>query len=229
MNASKKFVLCLSALCCVCFGNSGEGAIVRNEFASAGTRNLNLNNIVLAQREEAPKSEEIFYYFFYKDGNVIGTYSYEDLSDSLKLDQLQETALIADRVAVSNTEKIPEINYQVEQKQAIILNFALKVAKNMSTHGKMFWWGYQVYFSHQTINDIDSAMSISSAASSGLTAILGAVAAEAGVIVGVLCAFVFTNFAIMKAFDKGDGVTLTQEIWGPGVYWFNSGNCIRGE
>lgn len=132
-------------------------------------------------------------------------------------------------MAISNSDEIPQINYQVEQKEIKCLKIALLSTKNMDTHGKMFWWGYQVYFNHQTMEDIESAISIGSAASSGLTAILSAVAAEAGVVVGVLCAFVFTNFAIMKAFDKGEGVTLTQEIWGTGIYWFNSGNCIQGE
>lgn len=99
----------------------------------------------------------------------------------------------------------------------------------MSTHGKAFWWGYQVYFNHQTMTDISSYMDIGSAASGGIAALLGVASAGAGVAVGILSAFVFTNFQIMKKFDKGEGVTLTQEIWGPGIYWFNSGNCIQGE
>ncbi len=75
MHASKKAVLCLSALCCICCGNSGESATVGNGFSSGNLKFSYHDNIVLTQREESPKSDEFFYYYFYKDGNIIGSYS----------------------------------------------------------------------------------------------------------------------------------------------------------
>lgn len=223
----KQTIVCLCSLICVLNCNFNSEDLNQENSLSYSSENISINTSVIL-KEEANFIGN-FNYYFYKNNTLISKYSLDDLTNKTLLNQLQEDALIADGMAISTSDELPEKDHFVDRKQVKNLKLALSSEKNMATHGKMFWWGYQVYFNHQTMKDIESAISIGSAASTGLTAILSVVAAETGAVVGVLCAFVFANFAIMKAFDKGEGATMTQEIWGPGIYWFNSGNCVRGE
>jgi hypothetical protein len=178
-----------------------------------------------------PTCSAFDFYFFDRD-ELIGIIRGESVEEVSSDPSFEEFCSHADRVAVSDS-RLAMVGLPSAQNdsggKAPSLTPPRAKEKNMSTHGKAFWWGYQVYFNHQTMTDISSYMDIGSAASGGIAALLGVASAGAGVAVGILSAFVFTNFQIMKKFDKGEGVTLTQEIWGPGIYWFNSGNCIQGE
>ena len=179
-----------------------------------------------------PVSSTINFYFFNGE-ELLGFIQGKSIEEVISDVSFEEYCNQADCVAISDSplirEEVPYIHAEAEQSGTSAHLLLRAKAKNMSTHGKAFWWGYQVYFSHQTMMEISSYMDIGSAASGGIAALLGVASAGAGVAVGILSAFVFTNFQIMKKFDKGEGVTLTQEIWGPGIYWFNSGNCIQGE
>ena len=120
------------------------------------------------------------------------------------------------------------INFSRANNSLALSSLAAQSTK--STYGKMFWWGYQVYFSHQTMIDIENAMNLTGDVSSAaglLSATLAGTAASIGLAASALALFVVINYHIAKAFDHGQGVTLTQEIWGPGVYWFNSGDVVQ--
>lgn len=66
-----------------------------------------------------------------------------------------------------------------------------------------------------------------SSAAGLISAGLAGTAASIGLAASALALFVVINYHIAKTFDNGQGVTLTQEIWGPGIYWFNSGDVVQ--
>ncbi len=110
---------------------------------------------------------------------------------------------------------------------------------NTGSYIKRFWRGHQIYVDEIMMMQISNYMDISHDApdfigqlSEAIKSVPGMAAlsvalGEIGLGLTAVGLFIYVNWTVMKAFDKGQGVTYTKEMWGPGLYWFNSGDCVR--
>ncbi len=136
MCVSEKIIVCLSSLICVLNCNFNSEDLNQENSLSYSSENISLNASVIL-KEEANFVDNFNYYFF-KNNAFLSKYSLDDLKNKALLNQWQEDALIADEMAISTSDELPEIDHLVDRKQVKNLKLVLLSEKTWQLTEKCF-------------------------------------------------------------------------------------------
>jgi hypothetical protein len=154
---------------------------------------------------------------------------------SIEADGKQYSFILNSLSKFNSLIRIKNINrYVISNNNGILLTVdtqsnhqycSINLLTEKSSYGKTFFWGFQYYFSHSTMIDLENKYN--EGKWNEWNSYFSSISVATDINDSSVSTIMRNDFPVAKKNDLGQGTTLTDVLYLSKVHWYNSGDCVR--